>query len=401
MTPPAGVPDVVSALPDRELAIHSLELFKVPPRWLFLKVTTDGGLVGWGEPVVEGRAESVRAAVLELSEYLVGRSASRIEDHWQAMYRGGFYRGGPILMSAIAGIDQALWDLKGRALGVPVHELLGGPVRDRMKVYGWIGGDRPENVAAAAREPAAAGFRAVKLNACPEMEWIADAASVDGVVERVGAVREAVGRDFGIAVDFHGRVHRGMAKALLRELEPLRPLFAEEVVLPENNDALAALQHQSSIPLATGERMYSRWDFKGVLQAGWVDVVQPDPSHAGGISEVRRIAAMAEAHDVALAPHCPLGPVSLAAALQLDFCCPNAFIQESSLGIHYNEGADLLDYLVDPAPFALRDGYVERLTGPGLGVEVDEERVRAAAAEARRDWRNPIWRNPDGSVTEW
>jgi galactonate dehydratase len=393
-------PDPASGLPERDLVIRELELFRVPPRWLFLKVTTEGGLVGWGEPVVEGRAETVRAAVKELSEYLVGKSAARIEDHWQVMYRGGFYRGGPVLMSAIAGIDQALWDLKGRALGAPVHELLGGPVRDRVRIYGWIGGDRPENLVEAAKRRAEAGFRAVKLNACGEMEWIDRPSAVDEVVERVAVVRSAMGRDFGIAVDFHGRVHRGMAKALLRELEPLRPLFAEEPVLPENNEALAVLQQQSSIPLATGERMYSRWDFKGVLAAGCVDVVQPDPSHAGGISEVRRIAAMAEAHDVALAPHCPLGPISLAAALQLDFACPNAFIQETSLGIHYNEGADLLDYLVDPSVFAVEDGFVARPAAPGLGIQVDEARVRAAA-ESGAEWRNPVWRNPDGSVTEW
>ena len=384
----------------RDLRIHSIELFKVPPRWLFVKVTTEGGLVGWGEPVIEGRADTVRAAVVELSDYLVGQSAARIEDHWQTLYRGGFYRGGPILMSAIAGLDQALWDIRGKSLGVPVHELLGGPVRDRVRVYGWIGGDRPESAAEAAVQRAAAGFQAVKMNACPEMEWIDSPRAVSGVVDRMAAVRDAVGPDFGIGVDFHGRVHRGMAKVLLRELEPYRPMFVEEIVLPENNDALGALQTHSSIPIATGERMFSRWDFKAVLAAGVVDIIQPDVSHAGGISEVRRIAAMAEAYDVALAPHCPLGPISFAAALQVDFACINAFIQETSMGIHYNEGADLLDYLVDPAVFAVREGTVERLTGSGLGIEVDEVRVREMA-KIGHNWRNPVWRNPDGSVTEW
>jgi galactonate dehydratase len=385
---------------DDGLRIRSLELFSVPPRWLFLKITTENGLVGWGEPVVEGRAETVRAAVNELSGYLVGRSASRIEDLWQVMYRGGFYRGGPVLMSAIAGVDQALWDIKGKALGVPVHDLLGGAVRDRVRIYGWIGGDRPSDTAAAARARVEAGFAAVKMNACPEMEWIDTPRAVDGVVESVGAVRDAVGPSVGIGVDFHGRVHRGMAKVLLRELEPLRPMFAEEVVLPENNDALAALQQYSTIPIATGERMYSRWDFKGILQAGVVDIVQPDLSHAGGITEVRKIAAMAEAYDVALAPHCPLGPISFAAALQVDFCSISALIQETSMGIHYNEGADLLDYLTDPSVFEMRDGFVSLLSAPGLGIEVDEEKVRAMA-EIGHDWHNPVWRNADGSVTEW
>jgi galactonate dehydratase len=385
---------------DEGLEIRSLELFKVPPRWLFLKITTRNGLTGWGEPVVEGRADTVRAAVLELERYLIGQSAGRIEDLWQVMYRGGFYRGGPVLMSAIAGVDQALWDIKGKALGVPVHDLLGGAVRDRVRIYGWIGGDRPAETAAAALARVEAGFAAVKMNACPEMEWIDTPRAVDGVVESVGAVREAVGADFGIGVDFHGRVHRGMAKALLRELEPLHPMFAEEVVLPENNDALAALQQYSSIPIATGERMFSRWDFKSILQAGVVDIVQPDVSHAGGITEVRKIATMAEAYDVALAPHCPLGPISFAAALQIDLCSINAIIQETSMGIHYNEGADLLDYLADPTVFAMRDGYVEALQAPGLGIEIDEEKVRRMA-ETGHDWHNPVWRNPDGSVTEW
>jgi galactonate dehydratase len=384
----------------RDLRIREIELFKVPPRWLFLKVTTEGGQFGWGEPVVEGRADTVRAAVIELSEYLIGRPANRIEDLWQTLYRGGFYRGGPILMSAIAGIDQALWDIQGKALGVPVHALLGGAVRERMKVYGWIGGDRPESAAAAAMERTAAGYQAVKMNACPEMEWIDSPRAVDGVVDRMAAVRAAVGPEVGIGIDFHGRVHRGMAKILLRELEPYRPMFVEEIVLPENNDALSILQHYSPIPIATGERMYSRWDFKSILSAGVVDIVQPDVSHAGGISEVRRIAAMAEAFDVALAPHCPLGPISFAAALQVDFSCINAFIQETSMGIHYNEGADLLDYLVDPTVFAVQDGCVALLEAPGLGIEVDEERVREMA-KTGHSWRNPIWRNPDGSVTEW
>lgn len=389
-----------SASAERDLRVRSLELFKVPPRWLFLKVTTEGGLVGWGEPVVEGKADTVHAAVLEMADLVVGKSAARIEDLWQTLYRGGFYRGGPILMSAIAGIDQALWDIRARALGVPIHDLLGGPVRDRMRVYGWIGGDRPESAAEAALHRAEAGYRAVKMNACPEMEWIDSPRAVDGVVDRIAAVRDAVGPDFGIGVDFHGRVHRGMAKVLLRELESFRPMFVEEIVLPENNDSLTALQGYSSIPIATGERMFSRWDFKRVLEAGVVDIVQPDVSHAGGISEVRRIAAMAEAYDVALAPHCPLGPIAFAAALQVDFASINAIIQETSLGIHYNEGADLLDYLASPDVFAVHDGWVERPTGPGLGIEIDEARVREMAKIGHR-WRNPIWRNADGAVTEW
>ena len=390
------MPDAAQPAP----TVERLELFKVPPRWLFLKVTTADGRVGWGEPVVEGRADTVAAAVEELASYVEGHPANRIEDLWQVLYRGGFYRGGPVLMSALAGIDQALWDLKGKRLGVPVYELLGGAVRDRMKVYCWVGGDRPEGVAAAAQEKVAAGYQAVKMNATAEMDWIDTPAAVEAVGRRAAAVRQAVGDEVGVGIDFHGRVRRGMAKRLVRELEPHAPMFVEEPVLPEHNDVLPVLQQHTATPIATGERMFSRWDFREVFEDRSVDVIQPDLSHAGGISEVKKIAAMAEAYDVALAPHCPLGPISFAAALQLDFACPNAFIQETSLNIHYNEGADLLDYLSNPEVFAFEDGYVERPTGPGLGIEVDEATVRAQA-ETGHDWKNPIWRADDGSLTEW
>ncbi len=382
------------------MKIAKLELFKVPPRWLFLKITTDDGLEGWGEPVVEGKADTVAAAVREMEACVLGQEATRIEDIWQGLYRGGFYRGGPVLMSAIAGIDQALWDIKGKALGVPVYELLGGAVRDRMKVYGWIGGDRVTELAEGARRRAEEGFRAVKMNVCAEIEWIDTPAKVRAAVEGVRAVREAVGEEVGLGVDFHGRVHKGMAKGLMAALDPLKPMFIEEPILSEHPEAFAELARYTSAPIATGERLFSRWDFKPFFTLGAVDIIQPDLSHAGGISEVRRIAAMAEAYDVALAPHCPLGPISLAAALQIDFCCPNAIIQESSLGIHYNQGADLLDYLENPEVFQVQEGYIARSTLPGLGIRIDEHKVREMAAIGHT-WRNPVWRNADGSLTEW
>ena len=385
---------------DRPLEITDIELFKVPPRWLFLKLTTTRGIHGWGEPVVEGRADTVAAAVQELSEHVIGHPAHAIEDLWQTLYRGGFYRGGPVLMSAISGIDQALWDIKGKALGVPVYELLGGAVREKMKIYGWIGGDRPENVAAAAREKVNDGYRAVKMNATPELEWIDTSTKVAEASSRLAAVREAVGPDVGIGVDFHGRVHKGMTKRLIQELEPYNPMFIEEPVLSENNEVLDILQHRTPIPIATGERLFNRWDYKDLLQNGRADIVQPDLSHAGGISEVKKIASMAEAYDVALAPHCPLGPIAFASALQVDFTCVNAYIQETSLGIHYNEGADLLDYLADTSVFRVSDGYVSRPSAPGLGIEINEDHVRKMAEEGH-DWKNPIWRHEDGVIAEW
>jgi galactonate dehydratase len=382
------------------MKIRSLELFTIPPRWLFLKITTESGLTGWGEPVVEGKAATVAAAVEEMSDFLVGADARRIEDAWQVLYRGGFYRGGPVLMSAMSGIDQALWDLKGKALGVPVHELLGGAVREKIRVYAWIGGDRPADVAREALAKKEQGYTAIKMNGTYEVEWIGSSRKITEAVERAFAIREACGPDFGIAIDFHGRVHKGTAKLLMRELEPVRPLFIEEPVLAENNEALLDLRRTSAIPIATGERQFTRWGFKELLSSGGADILQPDVSHAGGISELKKIASMAEAYDVAVAPHCPLGPICLAASLQVDFCTPNAFIQEQSLGIHYNQGSDLLDYLVDPAVFEYHDGFVGLLTKPGLGIEIDEQKVREAAKIGHR-WRNPIWRTEDGAVAEW
>jgi galactonate dehydratase len=377
--------------------VTGFELFAVPPRWLFLKLSTDEGIVGWGEPIVEGRVATTRAAVEEVGELVVGRDPFAIEDHFQVMWRGGFYRGGPVLCSALSGIEQALWDIKGRALGVPAYELLGGRARDRIRVYTWVGGDRPQDVAAAAEEARAAGMTAVKMNAGAEMHYLDSDAKIDEAAERLAGARSA-GVD--VAVDFHGRVHRAMAKRLVRALEPHGPLFFEEPVLPEHPEALREVARATSVPIACGERLYTRWGFKDVLTSGAVDIVQPDLSHAGGLLECRKIAAMAEAFDVAVAPHCPLGPVALAASLQLDACTPNAVIQELSLRIHYNEDADLLDYVADASPFEVVDGHMAVPAGPGLGVEIDEERVREAAARARM-WHNPVWRNDDGTVAEW
>ena len=382
------------------MIITDLKLYMTPPRWLFLKIETDAGISGWGEPVIEGRAATVCAAVNELADQLIGKDPARIEDIWQTLYRAGFYRGGPILMSAIAGIDQALWDIKGRALGVPVYELLGGRCRDRLKVYSWIGGDRPHEVAAAAAEKLAQGYSAVKMNATEEIHYIDSFAKIQAVCDRVDAVREATGNRLDIAVDFHGRVHKTMAKVLARELDRYHLMFIEEPVLPQNNEALREIVRHTSTPIATGERMFSRWDFKSLLADGYVDVIQPDLSHAGGISECKKIASMAESFDVAVAPHCPLGPIALAACVQLDACTPNVFIQEQSLGIHYNQGNDILDYLKEPSVFAYHNGYLSIPEGPGLGIEIDEEKVAKAAENGHR-WRNPVWRNDDGTIAEW
>jgi galactonate dehydratase len=332
------------------MKIVRLKTYHAAPRWLFLKIETDEGISGWGEPVVEGRAQTVEAAVHELSDYLIGKDPSRINDLWQTMYRGGFYRGGPVLMSAIAGIDQALWDIKGKSLGQPIYELLGGRVRDRMKTYRWVGGDRPAEIIAQMRTLLASGYDTFKFNGTGEFGMIETARAVDAAVEKVAEIHAAFGHSISFGIDFHGRVSVPMARVLLRELEPFRPLFVEEPVLPEQSESYAQLAAATSIPLAAGERMYSRFDFKRVFERGGLAIVQPDLSHAGGITECVKIAAMAEAYDVALAPHCPLGPVALAACLQVDFVSWNAMLQEQSIGIHYNNGNKVSAFITTTAP---------------------------------------------------
>ncbi|GAA2799171.1 galactonate dehydratase [Kribbella solani] len=381
------------------MKIVGYETFLVAPRWQFLRIDTDAGISGWGEPIVEGRAEAVQGAVAAMMENLVGADPLRTEEHWQVLAKGGFYRGGAVLSSALAGIDQALWDIKGRFHDVPVHELLGGPVRDRVRVYTWVHGADNAELVDQAQAKVAKGFTAMKLNLSEALPPIPSAAQLRAAVSRVEALRSALGDDIDIALDFHGRFSTAATRQILPLLEPLLPMFVEEPVTPEYSRDLRRITESTSIPIAVGERLFSRWDFRDVLPTG-IAVAQPDISHAGGISELRRIAAMAEAYDVNVAPHCPLGPITLAASLQIDFAIPNFLIQEQSLGIEYGGGNELLDYLVDPTVFAFADGHVRRPTGPGLGIEVNEEVVRAAAAEPHR-WRSPVLRHDDGSFAEW
>ncbi len=382
------------------MQIVRVETFQVAPRWLFCRIETDTGLVGWGEPVVEGRAATVRAAVHELEHLLVGRDPLRIEDLWQTMTRGTFYRGGPVLSSAVAGVDQALWDIAGKHHGVPVHHLLGGPVRDRLRMYGWVGGDSPAELTDVVQAQVDAGLTAIKMNVAGRLDPLVGADEVRAVVARAEAARAVLGDGRDLAIDFHGRVTRGSARRLLEALAPVAPLFVEEPLVPEHTRYLGELVSASSIPIATGERLYSRTDVLPALEAG-VAVLQPDVSHAGGISETRRIAALAETFGVLLAPHCPLGPIALAACLQVDAVSANFLIQEQSLGIHYHDGSsDLLDYLVDPSVFAFADGHLAVPQLPGLGVTVDEAAVRRAD-EMGHDWQSPVWRHADGSFAEW
>ena len=382
------------------MKITNVNTYLVRPRWGFVEIETDEGLVGWGEPVIEGKAATVQACVEEMKPYLIGADPARIEDIWTVLYRAGFYRGGPILMSAIAGIDQALWDIKGKYYQAPIHALLGGACRDNIRVYSWIGGDRPSDVGAAALAKKSAGFTAIKMNATEELQFVDSYDKIDAVLERVAAIRDSCGKYFGIAIDFHGRVHKPMAKVLAKKLEEFDPMFLEEPVLCEHMDEFKEIARACNIPIATGERLFSKYDFRRLLEAGGVDIIQPDLSHAGGITEVRKIAAMAEAYDVALAPHCPLGPVALAACLQVDAVSYNAFIQEQSMGIHYNEFHGPLDYIRNPETYVFTEGRVAIPQLPGLGVEVNKDLV-LEENQTPHAWKNPVWRHQDGSVAEW
>lgn len=274
------------------------------------------------------------------------------------------------------------------------------PAADNMRVYSWIGGDRPSDVGAAALERKNAGFTAIKMNATEELQMIDTYDKVDAVLERVAAIRESCGKYFGIAIDFHGRVHKPMAKVLAKKLEEFDPMFIEEPVLCENMEVFKEIAAACNVPIATGERLFTKYDFKRLLQAGGVDIIQPDLSHAGGLTEVKKIASMAEAYDVALAPHCPLGPIALASCLNVDATCYNAVIQEQSIGIHYNVGKSVLDYVKNQDDFKFVDGRVQLPVRPGLGVDVNKELV-LEENKTPHEWKNPVWRHKDGSVAEW
>ena len=380
--------------------IREINTYFVRPRWGFVEIVTDDGVTGWGEAVLEGHALAVLSGVREMRDYLIGNDPADIEGIWETLYRGRFYRGGGVLMSAISGIDQALWDIKGKKFGAPVYQLMGGKCRDKMRVYSWIGGDRPSDVGNAAKEKMAEGFTAIKMNATEELQMIDSYNKIDEVLERVAAIREACGKYLGIAIDFHGRVHKPMAKVLAKKLEEFEPMFIEEPVLCENMEVFKEIAACSNIPIATGERLFSKWDFKRLLREGGVDIVQPDLSHAGGITEVKKIASMAESYDIALAPHCPLGPIALSACLNVDATSYNAVIQEQSIGIHYNVGKSVLDYVNNKDDFKFTDGFVALPKLAGLGIDVNKELVTEENKNPH-NWKNPVWHHKDGSVAEW
>src|SRR5581483_3631536 len=373
-------------IPRKEkLRITRLETFLVKPRWLFLKIHTDAGIVGLGEPILEGRALTCAAAVKEIEPYLMGKDPRRVVHHWQAIYRHAFYRGGPILTSALSGIDQALWDIKGKALGVPVYELLGGPTRDRVRVYAHA------RSVAQVKERLAQGFTAFKTTPAKRRpaRYVETPAEVRYAAERFGELQAMVGDEVDLAIDFHGALSPATAKLLIRALEPHQPMFVEEPCQAQNHDVMAEIARGTHLPIATGERVFTKWGFLDVLQKRAATILQPDLCHAGGITEVRLIAGMAEAYYAAIAPHNPLGPISLAAGVQLAASIPNFLCQEQvSLGVGYLK-----------QPFTVRDGYLDLPKGPGLGIELDE---KALADKIGHDWTNPqSYDADDGSVVDW
>ncbi|CAN5906373.1 galactonate dehydratase [soil metagenome] len=367
------------------IKITRLETFLVQPRWLFLKVHTDAGLVGLGEPIVEGRAETVATAIKELEDYLIGKDPRAITHHWQAMYRHAFYRGGPVLTSAISGIDMALWDIKGKALGVPVYELLGGPTRTRIRVYAHA---RTLETMLQARDR---GFTAFKTRVYKDRpaRIVETPGFVRKAAEHFEGLRETMGEEADIGIDFHGEIHPPTAKLLIKALEPYQPMFIEEPVQCQHVDLMAEIARSTHLPIATGERIFTKWGFREILEKGAATILQPDLCHAGGITEVRLIAGMAEAYYASIAPHNPLGPISLAAGLQLAASIPNFLCQEQvSLGEGYLK-----------QPFLVKEGYIDLPRGPGLGIELDDD---ALADKIGHDWTNPqTYDIDDGSVVDW
>ncbi|WEV63913.1 galactonate dehydratase [Bifidobacterium sp. ESL0732] len=383
------------------MKITDIKTYLVPHRYAFVCIETDSGITGWGEPLVEGRAKTTLQAVQEWRGYLIGKDPRDIERHWEVMYRGSFYRGGPVLMSAIAGIDQALWDITAKSLGVSVHAMLGGSVKEKVKVYRSIHGDTPEELADDAQRAVQEGYQLIKSSALGPMHFLDSVERIDEVVERIGAVRDRIGYKVGIAVDFHGRVHRPMARQLAKALNQFRLAFIEEPVLPTNREALHQIADVSDAPIALGERLYSRWDFKDILEDGAVDILQPDLSHAGGISECHRIAAMAEAYDTAFAPHCPLGPIAFASCIQTDAASETAVFQEQSINIHDTSSANpIFDVLRNRDVFHYENGFVQLPDAPGLGIDIDQEKVEELA-KIGHDWKNPLWVTYDGTPIEW
>ena len=380
------------------MKIARIDQYFPRPRMRLVKITTDDGIVGWGESTLEGKPRSTMAAVDEMADYLVGKDPLRIEHHWQHIYRSAFFRGGAIAMSALSGIDQALWDIAGKFYNAPVYKLLGGPTRDRVRVYAhWGIRDRSEDALAKARERLdylrkAGGYTGYKSG--PPGKWRAHEppAVIDNFVACANLMREWLGPEIEIAFDFHAKFTPALAIEICQQLKPMRPMFVEEPCPQENVDALKLVSDHVPFPIATGERLLSRWEFREVFEKQACAYIQPDVAHAGGISELKRIANMAEVYYIHVMPHCAIGPLALAACMNVDASVPNFLIQESV-------GPDFLAGVVESA-WKVRDGFAALSTAPGLGVEVDEKEA-AILTKYTEELGGEHYYEQDGSVADW
>ncbi|MCC7174599.1 MAG: galactonate dehydratase [Bryobacterales bacterium] len=365
--------------PKDNIKVTKIETFVLRNTWVFVKISTDAGIVGWGE-MLKDDAKACAAGAMEVGDYLIGQDPLKVVFHWQAIHRGAFYRGGPIKTAISSGIDQALWDIKGKAFGVPVYKLLGGPTRDRIRVYGRV--NEKNGVNAMKTGPRG-------MNRGP-IKYVEGQKFVDEVVDNFKALRQKYGSGVDIGIDFHGAVQPPTALLLVKALEPYQPWFYEEVVQALNMDVMAEIAKKTHIPLATGERIFTKWGFRELLEKRAATILQPDVCYAGGITELRLIAGMAEAYYTPIAPHNPQGPISLAASYQIAACIPNFFAQE--------RGDDEHDLLAKPLP-PIEKGHRPLPTDPGLGITIDEEKVKAQVGEPKPYL--PRFDPDDGSVVDW
>jgi galactonate dehydratase len=378
--------------------ITKIEQFYPKRRMRLVKITTDSDLVGWGETTLEGKPKSTWAAVEELSEYLIGKDPLRIEHHWQHIYRSAFFRGGNVLMTALSGIDQALWDIAGKHYNVPVYKLLGGAVRDRIRVYAhWGIRDLTDEGLAKSKERLEwlqkSGYTAYKSGPGGTWRGHEPPAVIDEFVKKAYLMREWVGPNVEIAFDFHGKMTPALAIEICHELKGMRPMFVEEPVPQENVDALKLVSDHVTFPIATGERLLTRWGFREVFEKQAVAYIQPDTSHVGGISELKKVANMAEVYYMHLMPHCAIGPVAFSASLQVDAAVPNFLVQEQV-------DACLGDGLLKE-PWQVKDGHIELPAKPGLGIEIDEKEAEQNLGIYEEELGGEFYYDTDGSVADW
>jgi len=384
------------------MKITGYDLFTLPPRWIFLRIETSEGIVGWGELTLGGRQQAVcKLASRMLENYLIGKDPLETERIWQLLYRTGFDRGGPIQMTAIAGIDQALWDIKGKHADMPVYQLLGGKARDRVRIYQMINGQNAEELGKAANKLVNNGVKALKINPTTDFHSAERKELIQNTVELISKVDSVVDDEVKIGIDLHGRADKATSKRLVNLLEPYDPMFIEEPVSPEYANYYTNIARNTSIPVATGERLYSRWDFRDLFETHALDIIQPDPSHAGGISETTKIAHVAAMYDVGVAPDQTNGPISLASCIQIDASIQPFSIQEVGFDVTQFEESRFSEYLENPSIFSIENGFIEIPDGPGLGIQIDEDTVREFASVNHVDWSTPIMTDADGSVGEW